>query len=94
MTGKTAVETPVVDNKIEDPVKSDKEIIAEEEKVDEPEKEVEAEKKDEEKEEPKKKLKKSNQRNPLYTPRSGKRIKCICTSHPEPHRFLPSHPRS
>merc|ERR1712096_530312 len=48
MTGKTAVETPVVDNKIEDPVKSDKEIIAEEEKVDEPEKEVEAEKKDEE----------------------------------------------
>jgi len=54
MTGKTAVETPVVDNKIEDPVKSDKEIIAEEEKVDEPEKEVEAEKKDEEKEEPQK----------------------------------------
>jgi len=55
MVGETAVESPAVDNKIDDAVKSDKEIIAEEEKADQPEKEVEAEKKDEEKkEEPKK----------------------------------------
>merc|ERR1712053_49359 len=33
MGGETEVETPVVDNKIEDTVKTDKEIIAEEEKV-------------------------------------------------------------
>merc|ERR1712115_162516 len=50
----TEVETPVpVDNKVEDTVKTDKEIIAEEEKADKPEKEteetetIEEEKKDE-----------------------------------------------
>jgi len=64
MTGETAVETPVVDNKIEDSVKTDKEIIAEEEKVDEPEKEVEAEKKDEEKKEEPKKVEKIEPKKP------------------------------
>merc|ERR1712129_543910 len=38
MVGETAVETPVVDNKIDDTVKTDKEIIAEEEKTEEPKK--------------------------------------------------------
>jgi len=41
MGGETEVETPVVDNKIEDTVKTDKEIIADEEKADKPEKETE-----------------------------------------------------
>merc|ERR1712130_658559 len=42
MGGETEVETPVpVDNKVEDTVKTDKEIIAEEEKADKPEKETE-----------------------------------------------------
>merc|ERR1712086_465123 len=56
MVGETAVETPVVDNKIEDTVKTDKEIIAEEEKTDQPKKEAEGTEKTEEekKEEPKK----------------------------------------
>merc|ERR1712204_105677 len=56
MVGETAVETPVVDNKIEDTVKTDKEIIADEEKTDQPEKEAEGTEKTEEekKEEPKK----------------------------------------
>jgi len=55
MVGETAVETPVVDNKIEDTVKTDKDIIAEEEKADQPEKkDDETEKEEEKKEEPKK----------------------------------------
>merc|ERR1712037_418358 len=61
MTGDTAVEVPVVDdNKVEDVVKTDKEVIAEEEKelienekTDEPEKTEEV-KEEEEKTEPKK----------------------------------------
>merc|ERR1712045_537784 len=57
MGGETEVETPVpVDNKVEDTVKTDKEIIAEEEKADKPEKETEEteSKEEEKKDEPKK----------------------------------------
>merc|ERR1712045_721050 len=57
MGGETEVETPVpVDNKVEDTVKTDKEIIAEEEKADKPEKETEETETKEEvkKDEPKK----------------------------------------
>merc|ERR1712156_48391 len=56
MGGETEVETPVVDNKIEDTVKTDKEIIADEEKADKPEKETEEKesKEEGEKKEPKK----------------------------------------
>jgi len=57
MGGETEVETPVpVDNKVEDTVKTDKEIIAEEEKADKPEKETEETESKEEvkKDEPKK----------------------------------------
>merc|ERR1712045_80325 len=56
MGGETEVETPVVDNKIEDTVKTDKEIIADEEKADKPEKETEEKesKEEGEKNEPKK----------------------------------------
>eukprot|EP00092_Neocalanus_flemingeri_P013366 GFUD01014410.1.p1 GENE.GFUD01014410.1~~GFUD01014410.1.p1 ORF type:complete len:382 (+),score=152.38 GFUD01014410.1:163-1308(+) len=57
MVGETAVETPVVDTKIDEPVKTDKEIIADEENVVQPENdEVESEKKDEEKTEETKKV--------------------------------------
>jgi len=55
--GEAEVETPVpVDNKVEDTVKTDKEIIAEEEKADKPEKETEETetKEEEKKDEPKK----------------------------------------
>merc|ERR1712107_605027 len=63
MTGDTAVEVPVVDNnKVEDVIKTDKEVIAEEEKElienaekkDEPEKTEEVKDENEEKTEPKK----------------------------------------
>jgi len=57
MGGEAEVETPVpVDNKVEDTVKTDKEIIAEEEKADKPEKETEEteSKEEEKKDEPKK----------------------------------------
>merc|ERR1712060_860875 len=69
MGGETEVETPVVDNKIEDTVKTDKEIIADEEKADKPEKETEEKESNEEgeKKEPKKaEQKPKNPTNPIH----------------------------
>jgi len=64
--GGTEVETPVVDNKIEDTVKTDKEIIAEEEKADQPEKETEeTETKEDANKEDDKKAEPSKQKKPI-----------------------------
>jgi len=63
--GVTEVETPVVDNKIEDTVKTDKEIIAEEEKADQPEKETEKESKEEAKKEDDKKAEPAKPKKPI-----------------------------
>jgi len=65
MVGETAVETPVV---VEETVKTDKEIIAEEEKTDQPEKEADGtEKKDEEKKEEVKKAEIKPKKPTLHT---------------------------
>jgi len=64
MAGETAVETPVQDNKIDEPVKTDKEAIVEEEK----EAQQKEEKKDEEKKETEKAPKKEQVEKPKKLP--------------------------
>merc|ERR1711970_1069791 len=95
MGGETEVETPVVDNKIEDRVKTDKEIIADEEKADKPEKETEEKesKEEGEKNEPKKAEPVKPKKPTLHT-KFGKRTKCISISLQEPLKSHPSLPRS